>query len=365
MNTQGLKSVLKDSKGVVFEKKIPDSHREIDSASALQSYLNHIPVESIPRITTTQVVEIKSDECVIDAIKLLYEKNVFGAPIVDVLDVHSKKFWSPYIGSINFARMVLWSLEVGELANSYIWDPFFPVHLDDSLFHVMLLLSKHRLQAVPVIDRSISSHVIGFVTQAAVIEMLLQSSGLEWFDGIADKALSEFRFENDGCSFCIYGNQSIAEAFHSLWENKKNQIAVLNRETTKLIGVVRTDDLRILLDDDEVFHNRMSLKVEEFIDVDARESIAGLDPILDKHLGAKNKFKMTSAATNKEKDTLKHVMEVLIEKQSNCSFLVDDLRHVKGKVTMRDIIMQFSPPLMDSTIDGGGFFQSALEHTGC
>lgn len=29
--------------------------------------------------------------------------------------------------------------------------------------------------------------------QNAVIQLLLQSSGLEWFDGIADKALSEFR----------------------------------------------------------------------------------------------------------------------------------------------------------------------------
>jgi len=57
------------------------------------------------------------------------------------------------------------SYQVGELAKSYLWDPFFPVHLDDTLFHVLLLLSNHhRLQVVPVIERS-NFQGIGFVTQ--------------------------------------------------------------------------------------------------------------------------------------------------------------------------------------------------------
>ncbi|KAF5187890.1 hypothetical protein FRX31_022527 [Thalictrum thalictroides] len=117
MNSEGLKSVLKDFKDGIFEKKTPHGHSEIDSTSALQSFLNHIPVESIPRIRTTQVL------------------------------------------------------------------------------------------------------------------ILVSSILLEWFYG-------RLRFESDGCPFCIYGDQSIAEAFHSLWENKKDQIAVLNRETAKLVGVM-------------------------------------------------------------------------------------------------------------------------------
>lgn len=54
--------------------------------------------------------------------------------------------------------------QVGELAKSFLWEPFFPVHLDDTLFHVLMLFAKHRIQVVPVIER-FDSHVIGFVSQ--------------------------------------------------------------------------------------------------------------------------------------------------------------------------------------------------------
>lgn len=53
----------------------------------------------------------------------------------------------------------------------------------------------------------------------AVIQLLLRSDGLEWFDGIADKPLSEFRFENEDPLFQVYGDQSIAEAFRILGQN--------------------------------------------------------------------------------------------------------------------------------------------------
>ncbi|XAR59562.1 hypothetical protein NMG60_11015441 [Bertholletia excelsa] len=192
------------------------------------------------------------------------------------------------MGFIDLARIVLWCIEecekpnangqakdesrkgifsmleqnprisqtkIGELAKSFLWDPFFPVHLDDSLFHVLLLLSKHPLQIVPVTEQS-SSKVIGFVTQNAVIQLLLQSSGLEWFDSIADKALSEFRFENEDRAVFLYGEQSVAEALHFLWENQVGAVAVVERETKRVIGCVRSSDLHLLLDNDDLFDNR-------------------------------------------------------------------------------------------------------------
>ncbi|KAL3538985.1 hypothetical protein ACH5RR_002351 [Cinchona calisaya] len=82
--------------------------------------------------------------------------------------------------------------KVGELAKYFLWDPFFPIHVNDSLLHVLLLLSKHRLQVLPVMEQS-ESKVIGIVSQNAVIRALLQASGLEWFHSIADRSLSEFR----------------------------------------------------------------------------------------------------------------------------------------------------------------------------
>nr|XP_029121219.1 SNF1-related protein kinase regulatory subunit gamma-1 [Elaeis guineensis] len=215
---------LVENKGVVTSSLGGDRGKgEVDSSRALQSFLDNIPIDTIPGIrNSSPVLEIKSDDCVQDVIRLLYDKNVSGAPIVGNVNSDFKEFVDRDVGFIEFSSMVLWCLEefekvklesksnflgflsmleqtsqiggtkIGELAKSFLWEPFFPVQVADSLFHVLMLFSKHhRLKVVPVVESS-NSRVIGFITQSAVVQLLLQSCGLEWFDQIAERALSEF-----------------------------------------------------------------------------------------------------------------------------------------------------------------------------
>ncbi|KAG5547899.1 hypothetical protein RHGRI_013547 [Rhododendron griersonianum] len=395
MDLRKVEQIMGESKGgVVDNKDILNSSKQavnnmaagnnptnaVESSTALQRFLDRIPIASIPGINNSSaaVMELKTGDCLGDAIRLLHEKNVFGAPIaVDALDMDtatiSRKFSDGYIGFIDFARMVLWSLEIGELAKSFLWDPFFPVHSDATLFHVLLLLSKHCIQFVPVTEQS-SPKVIGFVTQNAVIQLLLQSSGLEWFDSIADKALSEFQFENDKHAVFVCGDQSIAEAMHILWQSQMGAVAVVERETKRIIGCVRNIDLHLLLDNIDLFNNRKSLTAEEFIHMDQSE--VDSEPTIERDLGAflsagvltlRNPFlpRMDSPVTNKKTDTLKQAMNNLAATKGNFCFLIDEFQQVQGVVTLRDMIIQFAPPSMDSTIGRGGFFDSALEQTGC
>lgn len=45
------------------------------------------------------------------------------------------------------------------------------------------------------INQSISNFCLSFTLRKnAVLQLLLRSSGLDWFDGIADKTLTEFRY---------------------------------------------------------------------------------------------------------------------------------------------------------------------------
>lgn len=74
---------------------------------------------------------------------------------------------------------------------------------------------------------------------------------------------------------------------------------------------------------------------------------------------------MDQPVTNKKTDTLKAAMKNLAETKSSCSFLVDDLLQATGLLTVRDMIIQFAPPCVDSGIHGCGFFESTLEQTGC
>ncbi|KAK8364350.1 hypothetical protein V6Z11_A03G227800 [Gossypium hirsutum] len=393
--------VLKEAEETIKADHVGNNpETDSDSATALQLFLDRIPINnSIPGIKNSPVVELKTGDTVKDAIEFLYSKNAFGAPIVDVLDpeIPLTRFPYRYIGFLDFATLVLWSLQnasketgkgnfvslleknpetghtkVGELAKSFLWNPFFPVRLDDTLFHVLLLISKHRIRVVPVIEQS-NLKVTGFVTQNAVIQLLLQSDGLTWFDSIAEKPLSEFRFENESVSF-VYGDESIADALHVLFKSQTGAVAVIDRQTRMLIGSVRNGDVYLLLENEKIFRDRKVVTVEEFIRIET--SNQDPDPTIERDMGAllsagvlqlRNKYRprMDSPVTNKKTDTLKEAMKNVARTKSDFCFQVDDSQHLLGILTLRDIILQFSPPSMNSNIDGGGFFETTLDLTGC
>ena len=60
---------------------------------------------------------MRTHECVKNGIRMLYEKNVSGALIVDSSEPDptssfTTSFSHPYVGFISFSNMVLWCLQV-------------------------------------------------------------------------------------------------------------------------------------------------------------------------------------------------------------------------------------------------------------
>ncbi|OEL16551.1 hypothetical protein BAE44_0022431 [Dichanthelium oligosanthes] len=373
-------------------------------SEALKSFLDHIPVSSVPgalQPTASPAVEIKLNGSVLDAIDAMYGGNAAGAVIVDEVQSSFGKYVDRDIGFVEFSSIVLWALEelgkvehepkdsnsdflsslkqnpqiaetkIAWLAKLFLWEHFFPVRTHDTLFHAMLLFSKHhRLNVVPVVE-SMNSNVIGFVTQNAVMELLLQSSGLEWLDKIADKQLSEFRFASVRKPGLAYSDQILADGLHILSKEKMG-VAVVDRKTSCLIGSIQCSDLYLLLDDSSLF-SKTTITMEEFINwnnkTDNKHSTAenlsareGQNILALRNTGQR---RTGLPVTNLKSDTLKQAMEKLTSSRSSCSFVVDEHGHVEGVVTTRDIISVFSPPCMDSRIDGGTFFSAALEQAGC
>ncbi|ONM39963.1 polypeptide [Zea mays] len=331
----------------------------------------------------------------------MYSSNAAGAVIIDVVHSSLGKYVDRDIGFVEFSSLVLWALEelgkveseptdstsdflstlkqhhqiaetkIAWLAKLFLWEPFFPVRTHDTLFHAMLLFSKHhRLNVAPVVE-SMNSSVIGFVTQDAVMELLLQSSGLEWLDKIADKQLSEFRFANVRKPVLVYSDQTLADGLHIL-SKEKTGVAVIDRKTSRLIGSLQCSDLYLFLDDSTLFSKRTTTTLEELISLNnktdrkcstAENSCAPGRNILA--LRSRQSGMVGLPATNLESDTLKQAMEKLTTLRSSCSFIVDEHGRVQGVVTTRDIISVFSPLCMDSRIDGATFFSAALEQAGC
>ncbi|XP_017258283.1 uncharacterized protein LOC108227574 isoform X2 [Daucus carota subsp. sativus] len=286
--------------------------------------------------------------------------------------------------------------KIGELAKSCLWEPFFPINSHDTLFHVLLLLSKHQLHLVPIV-KGHKSNITGFITESAVVDLLLQSSGLEWFDNIADKAMLDFRFDKQAAT--VYEDQSVGEAMNMLWVNRICAVAVVQRQTESIIGCVRTSDVYHLLDYEDIFNNRKTVTMDHFIqletstadsdptvdqkivatspaldsdetvdrDLDALTATTESSPTSTQSLSLRKKLlpRMNKPAIFRTTDSLKQAMETLARRKTNVCFLVNDVQQVTGMLTLSDIISQFAPPCMDSRITGGRFFDDALEQSGC
>eukprot|EP00246_Nothoceros_aenigmaticus_P005156 TRINITY_DN17013_c0_g1_i1.p1 TRINITY_DN17013_c0_g1~~TRINITY_DN17013_c0_g1_i1.p1 ORF type:complete len:527 (-),score=92.25 TRINITY_DN17013_c0_g1_i1:563-2098(-) len=294
-----------------------------------------------------------------------------------------------FFGLLNKLEKVR-SAKVEVLAKSFRWGGFLPVRPEDSLLHVLMLLSKHRLKAVPVVEEN-DSTVTAFITQAAAIQLLLRLVGLSWFDDIAEKPLSSYRFDADrdaGQIVLVYSDDALSTALDCMWKQSVNSVPVINRETNEIIGNVRNSDLRLLLDTPDLFNRRRSITVQEFMKADAdkvdrdrpgeqskadqplrqfdalEEQLGTIISAAALTMGPLSVPKMVDPVTFKPECTLRRAMETLLNARSERGYLVDEEKQVRGVVTSRDIITLFAPPLAEAPGQWAGFFESALQDTG-
>ncbi|MCO5600123.1 hypothetical protein L7F22_054231 [Adiantum nelumboides] len=369
-----------------------------------------------------KVLEVRSKECMGEAIKRLYEDSVLGAPVCDENareDGDGITGADPYIGLVELSSMVLWVLEelekadiegrkrglgssstdtrflkeenkvseekgffrslrqhcslwdtkIAAMARSFRWGPFLPVRPEDTLLHALLMLSKHTLKAVPVMDSS-NGRATGFITQDAALRLLLQCGGLEWFDAIADKKLQEFKFEVDEASRDILHmdpKKTVLDALMHMWKHRVGSLPIIDPESKTIVGDIRTTDVWLLLDNSEVFENRRSMSLEELMKVDMEldqkssqhedeEEMSATISEASLRLKRGWRPKMADVVTCTSDDTLKQLMTKLANARADRGFLIDQDKHVVGLVTLRDIILQFSPPLTLFTQATTGFF---------
>lgn len=67
---------------------------------------------------------------------------------------------------------------------------------------------------------------------------------------------STYRFENGDHVVQVYGDRSLAEGLRMICQNQVGAIAVIARETRRLIGTIRRSDIYLLLEDDNLIPNR-------------------------------------------------------------------------------------------------------------
>ncbi|KAL7246698.1 hypothetical protein ACSBR2_001745 [Camellia fascicularis] len=130
-------------------------------------------------------------------------------------------------------------------------------------------------------------------------------------------------FENGDRAVFVYEDQSITETMHVLWENQIGVVADVQRETKRLIGCVRNSDLHLLLDNNDLFNNRKTLTMENFIHMDGGK--VDSDPTIERDLRAFLSAGVLTLGNN------------FLQRM--------DSPQVQGVLTLRDMIIQFAPAL--------------------
>lgn len=81
-------------------------------------------------------------------------------------------------------------MQVRDISGSFRWAPFLALQKDNTFLTMLLLLSKYKMKSVPVVDLG-EGKIDNIITQAAVIHMLAECAGLQWFESWGTKKLSE------------------------------------------------------------------------------------------------------------------------------------------------------------------------------
>ncbi|KAE8705969.1 hypothetical protein F3Y22_tig00110413pilonHSYRG00029 [Hibiscus syriacus] len=130
-------------------------------------------------------IEIKSDASLADVVQILAQNKILSALVVDVDALEDATWMDRYIGIVEFA-----GIAVRDISGSFRWAPFLALQNSNTFLTMLLLLSKYKMNSVPVLDLE-DGKIDNIITQSAVVHMLAECTGLHWFESMGSKKLSE------------------------------------------------------------------------------------------------------------------------------------------------------------------------------
>ncbi|KAJ3701890.1 hypothetical protein LUZ61_005595 [Rhynchospora tenuis] len=296
---------------------------------SLTAAFRGLEVEQYPGVPGGEVIEIPGDMPILEAVRILSEKNIMSVPVLNPDCTVKKNCWrSRYLGILDYSAIVGWLLDnadmaavqlspdispekcigsvaatlddivvndaepiaAGTLGDEFVtgllnreafrsitvksvmriprWVPFLPIEPDSSMLTVLLLLSKYRLRNVPVVEPS-GAHIQNFITQTAIVRGLLDCKGRDWFDYMYNLPLTDF-----GLPFIsfdevksINSDDFLLEAFQLMKDNYITGLPVLERPSHKLVGSLSVRAVRFLFIRPDLFSDFRKVRVREFIEV--------------------------------------------------------------------------------------------------
>eukprot|EP00897_Mesotaenium_endlicherianum_P002960 jgi/Mesen1/2692/ME000167S01840 len=227
---------------------------------------------------------------------------------------------------------IRWECQVADIAGSFRWGPFLPVEPQDSLLTLMLLMAKYRMKSIPVVE-SLAPTISNYITQSAVVRLLAECDGLDWFDQVAGQSLAHLglpRMKPEEVER-VEEDRQVLESFQKMAMRGIGGIAVVAKGSARLVGNVSARDIRFLLESPELFGKRETMTVRNFIE-GAKAPSGAVD----------YKFPvMSPPVTCSVADSLSAAIHKMNDVHIHRLYTVDGDGNLTGVVTLGDIIGKF------------------------
>ncbi|KAJ0049409.1 SNF1-related protein kinase regulatory subunit gamma-1 [Pistacia vera] len=360
---------------------------QLSPTEKLNACFESIPLSAFPPAPSSQVIEIKSDTSLAEAVDILAQNKILSAPVVDVNASEDASWMDRYIGIVEFAGIVVWILhqteppsprspnrrtafsaavngmkktveleslgpesaamtsgnffealttsdlykntKVGDISGSFRWAPFLALQSSNSFLTMLLLLSKYKMKSVPVVDFG-EGKIDNIITQSSVIHMLAECAGLQWFESWGMKKLSEIGLPMMSLKQIIkvYEDEPVLQAFKLMRRYRIGGIPVVESGGNKAIGNISLRDAQFLLTAPEIYHDYRSITAKNFL--------TAVKNYLENHHD--DSPLVSGMITCKSDNTIKELIQLLDSKKIHRIYVVDDDGNLEGVITLRDII---------------------------
>ncbi|KAK4773316.1 hypothetical protein SAY87_028335 [Trapa incisa] len=358
---------------------------QLTPTEKLNACFEGIPLSAFPPCPSSQVIEIRSDASLAEAVRVLSEHRILGAPVFDVDAPEDASWMEKYIGIVEFAGIVVWILyqseppsprspkagaalamalngvtsvrglglgpepaaatpgsffealitseiykntKVQEISGSFRWAPFLALQKEDSFLTMLLLLSKYKMKSIPVVDEGKIDNII---TQSAVIHMLAECAGLHWFEDWGMKTLSQLDLPlmTPDKIVKVYEDEPVLQAFKLMRKERIGGIPIVDASGRKAVGNISLRDICFLLTAPEIYHDCRLVTAKGFV-VATKGYLEKKNEVTAHQMG--------DMVTCKRDNTMKELILMLDSKKIHRLYVIDDEGNLEGVLTLRDII---------------------------
>jgi len=292
-----------------------------------------------------KVISVPSTSTVAETLGTLADNKILCAPVLDATK-KSDSWLDKYLGLVDMADIVSFALakveiaknkskgfaalvkeakefsthQVKDILDSNGHNPFVPLALTSSMRDAMLLLGKHHLYRIIVIDAE-KQELANIITQSAMVKVL--GDNMKSFGDFGKKTLTDLGLAEKKTIYSVSLDNLAIDAFKLMLEKRVGAVPVLG-VNGQLVGNISVRDIRSAVARPELWSNLFE-PVSKFL-ADMR---ADSDDI------------MNPAISCSANDTLDKVIGKLCTSRIHRVYLVDDKGQLVSVVSLSDVIGVF------------------------